>query len=101
MKKLKKIGLILVAIASSGLAYKQTNAKAKRVLPFTYYALRTGSSWVWVTSKPGPPYSCLVFPGTSCTVTTTISPATIAIYNGTYLPGRSKNPVSPTNMVYQ
>jgi hypothetical protein len=67
---------------------------------YRYYAVRTGMEWVWLTSAPKGIIYSIPFPGASCTVTTTVAPASLGDYQGTYFPGRKKEPAKPTNFVY-
>lgn len=101
MKLIKFGALALAAICGVGAAFSSAKSSAKRVLPFMYYAQQTSTGWHWVQTKPGAPLSCLSLANTSCTITTTVAPASIASFDNTYLPGRTKNPISPTNTVYR
>lgn len=68
---------------------------------YRYYAVRAGTGWIWLTGVPKGIIYSAPFPGTSCTVTTTVTPASLAQYQGTYFPDRKKVPETPTNFVYE
>jgi hypothetical protein len=100
MKLIKFGALALAAVCGVGAAFTSAKSSAKRVLPFTYHAQASGSGFIWVT-QPAAGLVCEEVNGASCTITTTVAPASIASYNNTYLPGRTKNPSTPTNRLYQ
>jgi hypothetical protein len=110
MKKVSMSVLALAAfVAAVGTAYA-TNHKATthngRVI-YTYYAHRTGLSgtnFVWQQGLPTTSCGSVASIQASCTITTTVAPATIANYNNKYpslqTPARSVSPAAPTNKAF-